>query len=284
MQLPSQTAESFGYKWRTFPIIDDEWLEQLKTWFLKRYDFTLPRFKQFINGKTVLDAGCGMAWRTNWFRSLNRSGTVVGLDIAKEAVRTGKTLLDADVVLGTLETLPFPSEFFGYIACEGVIHHTQNPERCLSKLAEALKPDGLLTLYVYKQKPLLRALADKAIREKTTKMGFGECLDFSQKITELGKQLYNVKGTIQVPDIPMLGVKAGTYTVQSFIYQYFLKCYWDWQSQDHDRSLAVNFDWYSPENAHSFGRGELERLVAESGLHIERLHELMSAFAVKATK
>ena len=282
MLATTQTAQSFGFKWKKFPIISSEWQRQLKTWFLEMYDYTLPQFKHFIDGKKVLDAGCGMAWRTEWFRQLNPSGTVVGLDIAREAVKTGKKLWTADVIVASLDTLPFSNDFFDYIACEGVIHHTPDPQRFLARLVEVLKPAGSITLYVYKKKPFLRALVDSAVREKTTRMSATECLDFCKKITLLGKQLYELDGTVEVPDIPALGVEAGKYTVQSFIYQYFLKCFWDWADQDYDRSLAINFDWYSPELAHSFSRHELEDLLSGCGLRISSIRELMSAFAVKA--
>jgi len=282
--IQAQTAESFGFKWKKFPVIDKKWREQAKKWFLDMYNFTLEGFKEFIDGKKVLDAGCGMAWRTDWFKELNQSGIVVGIDIAREAVKTGKRYVDADIILGDLGGPPFPSNFFDYIACEGVIHHTPDPQRYLACLVKVLKPNGLMSLYIYKKKPLLRELADSAIREKTTIMSVEECLEFCKKITELGRELYKVNKTIEVPDIPLLGVKGGRYTVQSFIYQYFLKCFWDWDDQDYEESLAVNFDWYHPGYAYSFSKKEVKDLLTNSGLEIENINELMSAFAVKAKK
>lgn len=283
-QIQAQTAESFGFKWKKFPVVDEKWKEQAKKCFLDMYDYTLEEFKEFIDGKRVLDAGCGMAWRTDWFRELNQTGMIVGIDIARDAVETGKRLLDADVILGDIGKLPFRHEFFDYIACEGVIHHTPDPQRYLARLVEVLKPDGLITLYIYKKKPLLRELADSAIREKTSKMSIEECLEFCKKITELGRELYKVDKMIEVQDIPLLGVKGGRYTVHSFIYQHFLKCFWDWNDQNYRKSLAVNFDWYHPEYAYTFSRNEVEHLLTNSGLEIENINELMSAFAVRAKK
>ena len=283
-QVQAQTAESFGFKWKKFPVVDEKWKAQNKKKFLDMYDYTLEGFRGFIDGKIVLDAGCGMAWRTDWFRELDQSGIVVGIDIAREALKTGKRFLDADVILGDLGKPPFQHDFFDYIACEGVIHHTPDPQNYLTRLVEVLKPDGLITLYIYKKKPLVRELADLAIREKTTKMSVEECLEFCRKITELGRELYKVNETIEVPDIPLLGVKRGRYTVQSFIYQHFLKCFWDWDDQNYEKSLAVNFDWYHPEYAHRFSRNEVEHLLTNSGLEIENINELMSAFAIRAKK
>jgi len=278
-----QTAKSFGFKWKNYQIKESQRERCIKQ-FLDMYDLTLNEFRKFIDGKKVLDAGCGMGWRTDWFRELNPFGVVVGIDIAEDAVETGKRLLDADVILGDLGQPPFPNDFFDYIACEGVIHHTPDPEGYLSRLIKVLKRDGLITLYIYKKKPLLRELADTAIRGKTTKMSAEECLEFSKKITELGKELFKVDKMIKVPDIPLLGIKGGKYNVQQFIYQNFLKCFWDWDDQNYELSLFTNFDWYHPEYAYRFSRREVRDMITSSGLKIESVKELMSGFAIKARK
>ena len=278
-----KTIESFGFEWKSCPVTSDVRNVYIKR-FLARYDYKLDDFREQIDGKKVLDAGCGMAWRTDWFGKLNPSGIVVGIDLAREAVETGKRLLGANVVIADLGKPPFPKDFFDYIACEGVIHHTPDPEGYLSRLVEVLKTDGLMTLYIYKKKPLLRELTDTAIRRKTTKMSAKECLDFSKKMTELGEELFKIDKMIEVPEISLLGIRGGTYRVQSFIYEYFLKCYWDWETQDYMQSLFTNFDWYHPEHAYRFSRSEVENLLTSSGLKIECIKEQMSGFAIKARK
>nr|AIE93107.1 SAM-dependent methyltransferase [uncultured marine thaumarchaeote AD1000_31_G03] len=72
-------------------------------------------------------------------------------------------------------------------------------------------------------------------------------------------------------DIPILGVKAGTYDIQRFIYWYFLKCFWD-ESDNLERSIGVNFDWYYPKFAYRHTPTEVK-----NGLEIikSKLHLLM---------
>ena len=257
-----QTITSFGYKWRTFPIIHPQWQHHLTM-----YGFTLPAFQRFIHGKTVLDAGCGMAWRTHWFRTLNPSGIVIGLDAAKAAVHTGNNLLDADLVVGDLQQLPFQPNSFDYIACEGVIHHTPDPRRYLAEVARMLKPRGTMTLYIYRQKPLTRRLVDTLLRACTTQLTPTACLAVCRAITTLGHLLYTINATLQ-----------------ALIYQYVVKCFWDWHAHSYETSLAVNFDWYHPQYAHSFTDAEVRDLVADAGLEVASVTPLMSAFAVKAVR
>ena len=262
-----QTVASFGYKWRTFPIIHPPWQHHLTTWFLTMYGFTRATFQQFIHGKTVLDAGCGMAWRTHWFHHLNPSGLVIGLDAAKEAVHTGNHVMDAELIIGDLQRLPFPPDSFDYIACEGVIHHTPDPRRALAELARMLKPHGTLTLYIYKRKPPIRRLVDTVLRTITTHLSPRACVLFSQLVTAVAHHLYRFNTTLQ-----------------AVIYQHVIKCFWDWQGQSYATSVAVNFDWYHPQYAHSFTDDDVRDLVANAGLTIESMNPLMSAFAVKAKR
>ncbi len=54
---------------------------------------------------------------------------------------------------------------FDYVICTGVIHHNYNPQEPLKKLAEALKPSGIMELMVYNRFHwLLPAIFQKAVR------------------------------------------------------------------------------------------------------------------------
>lgn len=49
---------------------------------------------------------------------------------------------------GSLSVRP-PDGVFDYVICTGVIHHTADPAACLTSIARALKPEGILELMVY---------------------------------------------------------------------------------------------------------------------------------------
>lgn len=277
--------ESFGYKWDNFPIIgenrpalaygDDR---------IRRNGWSISEFNDWVDGKRILDAGCGMGWYTEFLSERNPTGQVYGIDIAKPAVEKGRQLGIENLIVGDISATPFPDEIFDYVACEEVIHHTPTPESTLEHLVTKIKPGGTLTMYIYKRKPLLREHADTMIREKTTSMSIEDCLQFSGSITQLGKALYELDETIEVPDVPLLDIEGGEYTVHEFVYRYFLKCYFDWETEDEVVSTATNFDWYHPEYAHRYTEREVRTLVTGLGLEIDHLTELMSGISVRARK
>ena len=89
---------------------------------------------------------------------------------------------------------------------------------------------------------------------------------------------------IKIPrDIPLLGVKAGEYDVQRFIYWHFLKCFWD-ESDNFERSVGVNFDWYSPKFAFRHTPKEVKTWFKESKLKITNFKEIESGISVTGQK
>jgi len=251
---------------------------------IERNGWEPEEFETWIDGKRVLDAGCGMGWYTEYLSKRNPNGVVYGVDIAPDAVAKGTELGIDNLLVGNIMRLPFPDDTFDYVACEEVIHHTPDPPQTLSHLASKLKSGGTLTLYVYKEKPLVRETADETIRARTTEMSVEECLAFSEQMTELGRALNDVDEQVTVPDVPLLGIEGGTYSIHEFVYRYFLKCYFDWETEDEDVSVATNFDWYHPEYAFRYTESEVREMFDDAELHIEHFSELMSGFSVRAVK
>ena len=69
-----------------------------------------------------------------------------------------------------------------------------------------------------------------------------------------------------------MGIKAGQYDIQRFIYWNFLKCYWnpDW---GFELSKITNYDWYAPSNAKRFSEEEVKLLISQNNLAIKFWHE-----------
>jgi SAM-dependent methyltransferase len=283
--MQEQTQDTFGFKWENFPNIGDSRPALAKGEDrIERNGWEFNDFEDWVNGKRVLDAGCGMGWYTEFLSKCNPDGVVYGVDIAKKAIKNGFELGNNHLLIGDISKLPFQDETFDYIACEEVIHHTPEPEETLKHLVTKLKPGGVYTMYIYKKKPILREMADTTIREQTTEMSIDECMEFSRKITELGKTLYEVDESIEVPDIPTLDIEEGEYSVHEFIYRYFIKCYFDWEIEDENVSTATNFDWYRPEYAYRYSENEVKELVVNEGLEIEYFNEMMSGYSLRARK
>jgi len=162
--------------------------------------------------------------------------------------------------------LPFEKEFFDIIFSNGVIHHTPDPGKAFQNMCSHLKPGGLIGIYVYNVKPFLREMADKAIRKVTTDMSFEECMEFSGKIKELGKSLQKFKDDIEIAeDIPVLNIKKGKYNLQKFIYDHFLKCFYN-EEMGEDISVLINQDWYHPKYASHHKREEVSRWFEENSI------------------
>ena len=54
------------------------------------------------------------------------------------------------------ENLSFSDNYFDHVHCSGVIHHTENPDKCYKEIARVLKPNGSATIGVYYMNFILR--------------------------------------------------------------------------------------------------------------------------------
>src|SRR6516165_5871740 len=104
-----------------------------------------------LDGKVVLDAGCGMG---RYLRIAAESNVrlLVGLDLSG-AVRGARDLTRdltrVAVVRGDLLSPPFTPGSFDEIYALGSIDHTPDPRATFLRLAQLLKPGGRLVIWVY---------------------------------------------------------------------------------------------------------------------------------------
>ncbi len=115
-------------------------------------------FLQFIHptqasdfaGKIVLDGGCGSGRFTRLAQSFGAK-TVVGVDFseaADAAYRSLRHLPNVHIVQGDLLNLPF-KPVFDHIFSVAVLHHTVAPKQAFQHLADLLKPEGMMNVWVY---------------------------------------------------------------------------------------------------------------------------------------
>ena len=272
-------AKDFGYeqKSRSFYV----------NWYLQRYKFrTIEALRGFLSTKSrILDAGTGMGRDTSLYAD-NSEAMVFGVDISTAidlAYDHLKHYPNAHLIQADLTRLPFPTEFFDFIACDQVLHHTRNTEKSFYTLVNHLATSGDLSVYVYRKKAPIREFADDYLRRIAAEMDEEEVWKLSEQLTELGRILSEVSASITVPDIPPLGLKAGTYDVQRFIYWNMLKCYWN-ASLDYQDNVLTNFDWYRPHYAHRHTSGEVRRWFADAGLEIITFDECDAGISVRGRK
>ncbi|HXP85611.1 MAG TPA: class I SAM-dependent methyltransferase [Bryobacteraceae bacterium] len=122
---------------------------------------------ELVNGKTVLEIGCGMGTHAEM---LIRNGAhLVAVDqtwFAIESVQRRLALkqLDATVLPQDAESLAFRDGSFDVVWTWGVIHHSRSTERCVEEIARVLKPGGRVMIMVYYRPSLVYYLHCGVIR------------------------------------------------------------------------------------------------------------------------
>ncbi|MCU0441496.1 MAG: class I SAM-dependent methyltransferase [Bacteroidia bacterium] len=285
-----QTEEIFSDKW----VEADEYqeIEKLYTfqyeWFLSLYGFESEKaLADYLKDKhTIIDTGCGLGYKAAWFAKLAPHATVLGVDISEAihvAAKNFNTLPNLYFFKGDIANTGIKPNSIDFTVCDQVIMHTEVPENTFAHLSDITKPGGAFACYVYRKKALPRELIDDYFRSATHQIPADQMWAFSAQLTELGKRLSELNISFESPDIPLLGIKGGTYDIQRFIYWNFLKCFWkeDW---GFDLSKSTNFDWYAPSNAKRFSEAEFRKMINDNNLRIDYFHDEEACYSGRFTK
>jgi len=118
----------------------------------KFYDGTVnldmeSHYNTFLNmipkGGKILDAGCGSGRDSLYFKK--KGYNVVAFDYSEALVKLASDLIGTPVLQMSFQDIAFIGEFDGIWACASLLHVPKTEMRgIISKLAEALKPDGIL--------------------------------------------------------------------------------------------------------------------------------------------
>lgn len=97
-----------------------------------------------LQGKSVLDAGCGNGYLTREIAKTAK--TVVGVDFTKNllevAQKRSKHIPNLKLILADLEKLPFPTGSLDVILCNMVLINIENLGIVINELARILKTNG----------------------------------------------------------------------------------------------------------------------------------------------
>ncbi len=284
------TNDVFSEKWSKYEESEDKikLYDMQKKWYLQLYGFeSEKKFAEFLSTKKyIFDAGCGLGYKAKWFADLAPDSIVIGMDFSDASIIAANNYKDTKnlyFIKGDIADTSFVDGIIDYVSCDQVIMHTENPDATFAELTRVTRNGGYFSCYVYAKKALPRELLDDHFRLIAKDINTEELWAMSRQLTKLGKILSDLKIEIEVPDIPMLGIKGGKQDLQRFIYWNFIKCYWN-QELGYDTSVITNFDWYSPSNAKRYGEDEYRKMISDNNLEIEYFHSEEACYSGRFKK
>ena len=156
------------YKESPFPNYD---VDDNKSTIIKKgnKNYLASNFKDFIGyNKEVLEVGCGTGQLAIYF-ALGTNNNVVGLDPTIESLKLANdfskknnieniNFINADIFDDVLT-----DEFFDFIWCNGVLHHTKDPYEAFKILAKSLKREGYVLVGLYNKIGRIKTIFRKYI-------------------------------------------------------------------------------------------------------------------------
>lgn len=109
--------------------------------------------EQLPLGVRILDAGCGTGQLAIFLSMMQRE--VVGIDFSFGSLSKGSNfrksfdLRHVQFAQMDLFHLALREESFDYVFCNGVLHHTADPDRVFQSLCRLVKPQGYIVLGLY---------------------------------------------------------------------------------------------------------------------------------------
>lgn len=172
--IHDQYVRSFSFEWLRHTVVQYGF-ESREAFFAKTgFD------QQELEGKVVLDAGCGSGRFADVASRLGAEVVAFDLSYSVDAAlstigfRPKVHLVQADVLRP-----PFKSGRFNFIFSIGVLHHTPDPEKAFLALSELLAPKGKISVWLYPQSSparwdgKLRIVTSDMLRKVSTRSPVG---------------------------------------------------------------------------------------------------------------
>ena len=138
-----RTMRSFGYEWRYFSDFRPEGEANFR-WYFDAYE------PESLQGKVLLDAGCGKGRHSFFAAQLARK--VIGVDLSPAvdaAFDNAGHLENVHIVQADLFHLPLRPQSFDMVYSLGVLHHLPDPEAGFREILRYGKPGADVLVYLY---------------------------------------------------------------------------------------------------------------------------------------
>jgi len=244
-------AKSFGKEWNWFADTQLDRPAEGRTESRETFALKTGLSAADLQGRTVLDVGCGMGRFAEVAAAWGARVIGVDLSIAVEAAqRNLHSLPDTAFLQADLFELPFRPETFDLIYSIGVLHHTPDTRAAFSVLPRLLRPGGQIAVWVYSSEQKLHYLSSGLYRRITTKMDEERLLRLCKVAEPLGRLYRTRLGRYLSPILPVSG------------------------HPDPEWRVLDTFDWYAPKYQSKHGWKEVEGWFDEAGLVDIRRQEI----------
>ncbi len=108
--------------------------------------------KEFFNGKTVLECGCGAGPDTEILLSLGAkvvSVDIAGVDTARKNLKSHPNASNLQLVQDSIVDLHLKPRSFDIVFCHRVLQHTPDPRATLDHILKYVKKDGKVFVHSY---------------------------------------------------------------------------------------------------------------------------------------
>lgn len=120
---------------------DDHW------WFTSLRKIVLNLLQE-PSSPTILDAGCGTGALLKLIENTNPESKLFGIDLSTICCSIAQNKSKAQILVGSIEKLPFPDNKFDIVICLDVLEYFSDPRTAISELVRVLKKDGTLVINV----------------------------------------------------------------------------------------------------------------------------------------
>jgi len=148
MRLKNSRQKEWGTQWQYYQHSGvDRWGNEQQH-FLRHV--IKPYSREMFKDQIVLDAGCGSGDKLVFLSPIVKK--IIGIDLntsdtVQKLIQT-KKFPNVEFIEGDIATIGIHDKV-DHIICDGVIHHTDDPEKTFKNLLKMLRPGGIMMIMVY---------------------------------------------------------------------------------------------------------------------------------------